>query len=121
MMGVAGALLLASPVMSADQNPSTAQSRFQAERAACNDGSSNQDRSTCLREAAAAYQEARAGRFKPDGEQVYGSNRMMRCEPLPPENREECVRRMQGEGTLKGSVEDGGILRELVTPAAQVK
>ncbi len=121
MMGVAGALLFAAPAMSADQNPPTAQARYQAERAACNDGNSNQDRSTCLREAAAAYQEARAGRFKPDGDQVYGSNRMIRCEPLPPEYREECVRRMQGEGTQKGSVEDGGILRELVTPSVPVK
>jgi hypothetical protein len=91
MMGVAGALLFASPVMSADQNPPTALARHQAER------------------------------FKPDGEQVYGSNRLMRCEPLPPEQREECVRRMQGEGSQKGTVEDGGILRELVTPSAPVK
>lgn len=121
MMGVAGALLFASPVMSADQNPPTAQARYQAERAACNDGSSNQDRSTCLREAAAAYQEARAGRFNSDGEQSYGSNRLIRCEPLPPQYREECVRRMQGEGSQQGSVEDGGILRELVTPSAPVK
>jgi len=121
MMGVAGVLLFASPAMSADQNPRTAQARYQAERAACNDGSSNQDRTTCLREAAAAYQEARAGRFKSHDGQFYGSNRLMRCDPLPPTDREECVRRMQGEGTQKGSVEDGGILRELVTPAAPVK
>ncbi len=120
-IGVAGALFLASPVMSANQNAPTAQARYQAERTACTNGSSSQDRASCLREAAAAYQEARAGLLKPDDEQVYGQNRLIRCEPLPAKDREDCVRRMQGEGTVKGSAEDGGLLRKLVTPAPPVK
>ncbi len=121
MMGLAGATLLASPAVSADQNPPTARASYQAERITCTDGSSNQDRATCLREAAAAYQEARAGRFKPVDQQVYRNNRVSRCEPLLPEYREACVRRMQGEGTVEGSAQEGGLLRELVTPSAPVK
>ncbi len=121
MIGVLGTLLLASPAMSANRNLSAEQASYQAERKACIDGSSNQDRPTCLREAAAAFKEARAGKLKSETEQVYSHNRLLRCEPLPKEYKEECVRRMQGEGTQNGSVEGGGILRELVTPAEPVK
>lgn len=121
VIGVAGALLFASPVMSADQNPPTAQMRYQAERAACTDGSSNQDRATCLREAAAAYKEAKAGRLNSNGGQDYDNNRLIRCEPLPPDQREACLDRMHGAGTVKGNAQDGGLLRELVIPAVPVK
>ena len=46
---------------------------------------------------------------------------MDRCVPLPPADQEDCVRRMQGEGTIIGSVEEGGIYRELhrTVPADQ--
>ncbi len=120
-VGVAGALFLASPAMSAGQNPPSAQARYQAERTVCTNGSSNQDRATCLREAAAAYKTAKAGQFKPVDEQVYGNNRLIRCEPLLPQYREACIRRMQGEGTVEGSAQAGGVMRELVIPSAPVK
>jgi hypothetical protein len=121
MIGLLGTLLLASPAMSANLNLPAEQASYQAERKACIDGSSNQDRPTCLREAAAAFKAARAGKLKSETEQVYMHNRLLRCEPLPKEYKEECVRRMQGEGTQSGSVEGGGILRELVTPSEPVK
>ncbi len=111
----AGTLLLA-PVCFAQGGKvrSDIEARYQRDRAACMSGQTNQDRATCLREAGAARDEARRGRL---GGQAAEQNRMMRCEPLPQDDREDCQRRMRGEGTISGSVEGGGIYRELVTPS----
>jgi hypothetical protein len=42
-------------------------------------------------------------------------NALKRCEPLPEQDRKDCLARMQGQGTTSGSVAGGGIYRELVT------
>jgi len=91
-----------------------AQARFRIERAACLEGRTNQDRATCLREAGAALQEARRGRLE-DDQAAFDQNRVLRCNPLPPEEKQDCIRRMNGEGIVRGSVEEGGIYRELRT------
>jgi len=96
---------------------SEAQRVYQADRAACLSGQTSQDRATCMREAGAALQEAKRGRLD-DGEAEFDRNRLLRCDNQPPQDRADCVRRMNGEGTTTGSVEGGGILRELVTPVA---
>jgi hypothetical protein len=70
------------------------------------------------REAAAARREAmqdmKRGRVEEDPA-VYEKNRLMRCNYLPAGDRQDCERRMRGEGTTSGSVEGGGIYRELRT------
>ena len=119
-MLVTAAALAATPAVAA---PSTASSdmlaQYQQERAMCTSGKSNQDRATCLREAGAAYAEARRG-----GLDVAGSspadNQRKRCEPLTGDERSACLARMQGQGSTSGSAQSGGMLRELVTrePAA---
>ena len=106
------ASLAASAALAAP--PSDAQARYQAERARCNSGQSQQDQTTCLREAGAAYEEAKRGRLA-DGPAQYQQNALLRCTVLPPEEREACHARMQGQGTTSGSVEGGGIYRELIT------
>ena len=93
---------------------SDAQARYQKDRAACMSGESHQDRTTCLREAGAALQEAKRGRLDDGGARQYEQNRVMRCNAQPPEDREDCLRRMHGEGVTTGSVEEGGVYRELV-------
>lgn len=93
---------------------SNAQLRYQQERAACLSGQTNQDRSTCLREAGAALAEARRGVPTSNGAELL-SNQLRRCEPLPASDREDCIARMKGHGTTSGSVAAGGIYRELVT------
>jgi hypothetical protein len=95
-------------------NLSEAQARYQQDRAACNSGQSYQDRATCLREAGAALQEAKRGRIG-DGQNSYEQNRLVRCDRVAEGDREDCLRRMRGEGTVSGSVESGGIYRELRT------
>ena len=112
---IAVAALLSASVLAAQAAESGgAQARYQQEVAACNSGQSNQDRATCLREAGAALAEAKSGALN-DGSASYADNQRKRCEGLPGDDRLDCLARMQGRGTTSGSVEQGGILRELVT------
>lgn len=110
----AGATLVAGMALAAGGNLSEAQARYQQDRAACMSGQSYQDRATCLKEAGAALQEARRGRLG-DGQTAYERNQTLRCDSLKGGDREDCLRRMRGEGTVSGSVEGGGIYRELRT------
>jgi hypothetical protein len=109
-----GAMLVAGIAAAAGGNLSEAQARYQQDRAACISGQSYQDRTTCLREAGAALQEAKRGRIG-DGQSSYEQNRLIRCDRLSAGDREDCLRRMHGEGTVSGNVESGGIYRELRT------
>ena len=95
--------------------PSEAQSIYLKERAACLSGASHQDRATCLKEAGAAYQEAKSGRLG-NGASEFERNRLQRCDAHAPQDRADCVRKANGEGMSSGSVNSGGILRELVSP-----
>lgn len=89
---------------------------YQRDRAACLHTSS-QDRTACLKEAAAARVEAKRGRLADNNSQAqYEKNALMRCNALPAEERDACRRRMHGEGSMGGSVEGGGIYRELSVP-----
>ncbi|SFI45920.1 hypothetical protein SAMN04515618_1269 [Collimonas sp. OK307] len=112
------ALLLALCISSvswtamAAASPQDANARYQAERAVCMSGQSNQSRATCLREAGAALQEARRGRLQ-DDPAADSQNALLRCNALPPDDKDACRRRINGEGTTSGSVLEGGVLREL--------
>ncbi|UUX94035.1 hypothetical protein [Aquabacterium sp. J223] len=112
--GVAAAGLLTSGAAAAQ---SDVQQRYQAERAACLEGRSQQDRATCLREAGAAAQAARQGQLATDP--AAERNRTARCERVPAEERSACLARLE-RGTVSGSVAEGGVLREYreIVPAA---
>lgn len=92
---------------------SEARSRYQEERARCMQ-SAAEDQKACLREAGAALQASRRGQLNED-ESNFDKNRLARCAYLPEADRPDCERRMRGEGTVSGSVEGGGIYRELRT------
>jgi len=112
----AGTLLTATVAAAADRGKqSEAQATYQRDRAACVSGQTGQDRATCLQEASAALQESRRGNLN-DGQSDFERNRLLRCERQPPEDRQDCVRRMSSEARTSGSVEGGGVLRELTTP-----
>lgn len=71
-------------------------------------------RANCLSEASTALAQAQPD--KPtEAPDVLIRNAMRRCDPLPEPDKRDCLARMQGQGTLSGSVASGGILRELVT------
>jgi len=83
---------------------------------------SYQGKDPALRERGAAADEAKRGILgKNDNPAEFEHNRLARCDKHTGEDRELCIRRMNGEGTVSGSVQGGGILRELRVhvPAAQ--
>ncbi len=109
----AAGALLGSTFAVAGPGIKDAQSQYQKDRAACLSGNTGQEKSACLKEAGAALVEARRGGLTSADSSTYVRNTMDRCVPLPAADQEDCVRRMQGEGTIVGSVEEGGIYREL--------
>jgi hypothetical protein len=111
---VIGSAFSASAAMAANA-ASDANARYQEERAVCMSGRSNQDRTTCLKEAGAALKEAKMGRFN-GAEAALDKNALIRCDALPAADRDACQRRMAGEGTTSGSVQEGGVAREIIVP-----
>ena len=117
-----GALACASAVAAVE--PSRAaeiHARYVQERAQCTQIAAPEARKTCLREAGAAQVEARRGTLiEPQGN--YAQNRLARCNYYSDaKQRSYCERRMRGEGTVSGSVEEGAIVRQLVVtvPASE--
>ena len=124
----AGLALVAASASAFAQAPdpaARAHLRYLIEKAACDEGHPDSDRAACLRDAAAAYAEARSGALgdDTDGPARYEENALRRCEALQGEDRGDCVARIRGQGTTSGSVEGGGVLREFRTreiePAAR--
>ena len=113
---LAASLCLATAAMAAG-NPADAQAqrRYQQERAHCTSGHSQQDRATCLKEAAAAYQEARRGALADAPATDRANNATKRCDVQPPADREACIQRIMGAGNTEGSSEAGGVIRRSET------
>lgn len=102
---------IAPAVQGANEDPAL---RFERDRAACLSGRSGQDQATCLREAGAALQAARRHELT-GGDGHLQQNAEARCNVFAGADRNDCLARVRGEGTVSGSVEGGGILRETVT------
>ncbi|BBB68097.1 hypothetical protein UNDYM_3844 [Undibacterium sp. YM2] len=113
---IISSVLLAGTCVAADRDDSSARARYEQERERCNKGETNQSKETCLREAGAARQQAKSGSLTTASEDQLQRNRELRCNALPPTDRDYCLQRMRGAGTQSGSAERGGILRELVVP-----
>jgi hypothetical protein len=110
------ALLASAPAFAGGESKTDAQAAYQRERAACVEGRTQQSRHDCLKEAGAALQEARRNRLdNGENDRQLEANREARCQYVGAEDRPDCIRMMQGEGTVTGSVEGGGLYRELVT------
>ncbi len=94
--------------------PADARARHARESAACSRIAEHGARANCLSEAStrlAATQPPAPG----ESADVLRQNALRRCEALPDVERKDCIARMQGQGTTSGSVEGGGVYRELVT------
>ena len=109
---------LAGFAVQAAPEPGAAE-RHRREVAACNETATPQNRAACLEDAFVAYREAKRGALG-DGMTVDPANLTKRCDALKAADKDDCLARMRGAGTTSGSVENGGIYRELVTrePAA---
>ena len=95
--------------------------QYERERADCMTGRNQQPRDVCLREAAAAYAQAREGKLisPTDRPDQWAANALRRCRVQPPEDREMCERRVR-EGQVVGSVEAGGQLTTLTVRSTDI-
>jgi hypothetical protein len=112
LLGVA-LLVLVCASAEADSAQATRQQVYQQERQRCLSGQSTQSQKNCLREAGAALQQNMVGQAQPSAEQQQ-TNALQRCNAFTTADaRQSCMARMQGQGTVDGSVGAGGILRAL--------
>ena len=117
VVGLGLVCILCTPAWAkAPKASSEAQQRYNRERAVCMSGQSNQDRATCLREAGAALQEARRNRLGTNAGADLRANATARCNAQPAADRDACVQRITGAGSVQGSVEGGGLIRQVETP-----
>ena len=86
----------------------------QSEMAACNNGTTQQDRATCLTEVKNANEAKRAGKVDNAGGQ-FQANAMQRCSVLPAQDKTACEVRVLGYGNSQGSVAGGGVITEIET------
>jgi len=111
--GIFGGIVLAASAWSvhaADTKSIDAQ--YKQDVANCNAGRTNQTKQVCLQEAGAARVEARRNNLVTNGG-AYDANAMQRCQRLPASDRAACEAQMAGQGTTYGSVQGGGVLREM--------
>ena len=107
-------LSVASAIAAAPAASAEIEARYQQERAQCLSGASDPDRAACLSDASHARDAAKRGQLD-NGDARFRRNEMARCNALPADEAKDCRARMNGKGTVSGSVEAGGIYRELVT------
>ena len=90
-----------------------------SEMAACNNGTTQQSRETCMTEVRNANAAKRAGQVDNAGGQ-FDANAMQRCDVLTGDDKLACQARIAGAGSTQGSVAGGGVLREIevVVPPA---
>jgi hypothetical protein len=118
--GAAGFVFSALLVMSATAQIAAgttgidATGNAQSEMAACNNGKTQQDRTTCLIEVKNANAAKRAGKVDNAGGQ-FQANAMQRCNVLPSQDRIACEARVAGYGNPQGSVAGGGVITEIET------
>lgn len=94
---------------------------YMQERAWCMANTQGDDRVACLRDSGAAQAEKRGGTLDNSGAN-FDANAMQRCEALAGEDRAACKVRVMGYGSASGSVQGGGIIRQVetvVVPAGQ--
>jgi len=110
------------PAWAADVDRAAIAATYAQDRAACSDGSNQQERGTCLREAAASRDQALRGALPTASPQTLRDNALRRCMAQPVgEARSLCERMAAGEGRSTGSVAAGGMLQELTTVVKEPK
>lgn len=126
-LGLATALVL-SPVLVptpalADERLAqfdSIEARYQLERAGCLTKFSRESRETCLKEAEGARAEARRGQLRnQEDPRTLEQNARRRCQDLPAERRADCERMARDDAKISGSVESGGVLKEITTRSVE--
>lgn len=120
-LGIALAIV-AAPVTQASAagaDRAVVDERYQADRQACMQRADPESQKACLREAGAARQEALRGTLGNGAsadEAQWQRNALSRCEVHSNAvDRSACERMVMGQGESKGSVEGGGMVRQIIT------
>ncbi|MGQ3003189.1 MAG: hypothetical protein ACT6UH_23160 [Hydrogenophaga sp.] len=113
----AAALVVCLPAAwAAGPDKAAIEAAYQRDRAACQALSPTQDRTSCLRDAGAHRAQAlKSGIRGGSSAQDLERNALQRCQRHTGEQRTICERMARGEGSVSGSVQGGGTIRELVT------
>lgn len=85
-----------------------------SELAACNNGTTQQSRETCIIEVRNANAAKRAGKVDNAGGQ-FSTNALQRCNVLQGEDKIACEARVSGYGNPQGSVAGGGVITQVET------
>ena len=85
-----------------------------SELAACNNGTTQQSRETCITEVRNANAAKRAGKVDNAGGQ-FSANALQRCNVLQGEDKVACEARVVGYGSPQGSVAGGGVITQVET------
>lgn len=114
LLGLGVAAWLACNVAAAAAAPkaSERQRLYQEQRQLCQSGQSGQTREACMQEARALLRDGPAALSQPSAAEME-KNALQRCEGMEGSDRQACVDRIRGMGTTSGSVQGGGIYREL--------
>jgi len=87
--------------------------RNRQERADCMSLPQGEARTDCVRDTNVAYAHAKRNRPS-DIDPPFAKNATLRCDALSGDENRDCLARMDGQGTISGTVAGGGIYRELV-------
>ena len=111
------AFVFAGPAWAAGPaDKASIEANYQSARAACQSMAVPADRTNCLRDAGAARTQAlRTGASSTSPEQLQ-RNALQRCQAhTSAEDKATCERMARGDGSTSGSVESGGVIREITT------
>ena len=87
--------------------------RYQEDLAECEAQKATQDLATCRLEARNALAEAKRNLLNDTTANLFEKNQFKRCRVFKGDDREACEARVRGDGSSTGSVQSGGILREV--------
>ena len=105
------ALVISMPSSSATKSAAKGNS---ARSSPCAYGIAQDGTKNCMYKAEYDITTSRQNVLDADPEQ-YIRNALIRCDSLKGDDRKDCLSRIRGGGTVSGSIEGGGLYRELVT------
>ena len=97
------------------------QARYQQDLAECKAQQATQDLAACRLEARNALAEAKRNLLSETTTNLFEKNQLKRCRVFKADDREACEARVRGDGSSTGSVQSGGILREVIRPVPPAK
>ena len=117
-LGLTSLLLALGSFTAQADTLANAQARYKEEMAECARLTSSEELKTCRLEARNALAEAKRNLLNDTTANLFEKNQFKRCRVFKGEDREACEARVRGDGSSTGSVQSGGILREVVRPVA---